>query len=107
MGTSLIVPRLLGFVADRLVYGVIVFIGVADGDITLAQRLSFAHEFRLIDIREHLDVVSSGTIALRHGSIDVRATVIQTVGCTHLGQQLVERALTVVRYQRSQPVGFL
>ena len=64
MGTSLIVPRLLRLVADGLINSLIVLICVVDGNIALTQRLAFVHKLRLIDFREHLNVIAASTIAL-------------------------------------------
>ena len=96
MTACLKVPRLFGLVADVAVDALIGSIIVGYDDVAVLQSLTLGHEFRLVNLREHLDVVATGTIAFRHRSIDVRALVIDTIGQSHLGQQLMEGALGVI-----------
>ena len=62
--TNLIVPRLLGFIADRFFYLIVVLWSILHIVVSLHGILLMSIQVGLQDIAEHLDVITSSAIAL-------------------------------------------
>ncbi len=101
MGAKLIVPGGLGLIGDGLGDAVVGRCVMVDADVAwLAEIARGGLELTLKDVREHLDIVASGTIALGKERIDV-ACLAKVVGQSDLRQKLVEMVALVVGERRT------
>ena len=88
VGANLVVPRLLGFVGDGLLDRVIIGRGMLHVIVATHGILLMGVELGLEHIAEHLDVVATGTIALRHEGVDIANVLVEAIGEGELRQQL-------------------
>ena len=95
MGTELKVPRLFGLVADGVADVLVGSLVVRQLHVT-ASPLGSTLQLGLEDVAEHLEVEASSPVAFRYDGIDVAARLVEPIGQSHLGQQLVERRIILV-----------
>ena len=89
MGSHLVVPGNFGLVRNRLVYLFVIFRRMRHVVIAMHRLLAVGIQFGLQNVAEHLNIVSSGTVALAHGGVEITLLVVELVGDSYLRQNLV------------------
>ena len=72
-----------------------------------ADILAISHEVGLQDVAEHLDVITTGAVALGDEGVDVALALAEAIGQCHLWQELGIAFVELLRQRREQPIGVL
>ena len=88
MGSHLVVPGNFGLVRNRLVHLFVIFRRMRHVVIATHRLLAVGIQVGLQNVAEHLDIVSSGTVALAHGGVEIALLVVELVGDSYLRQEL-------------------
>lgn len=78
VSAQLVVPRSLWFIGDGVVDVVVIIVGMRYVIVATHGLLTIGVQLGLQDVAEHLDVVTTCSIALAHGGIDVALVIVYT-----------------------------